>query len=558
MNYENINKVIQPRSVKTKLKEHQLSSIYMMEERERTKKTKEINGIVYDSNIGIYADPTGSGKTISMLSVVQQDNMEWNIDEEYIHKNDIIYADGRVKREITQSYTKINTTLILVGHSIINQWYREIRNTELSAVIIKSNKDIDNVDASLYDIVLVTHTMYNNLLLKYKYYAWKRFIFDEPAHLKTKKLNTVMAGFYWLISATPYAIYSKIATCRTRTILRVLIEFNTYWDDVCSYFEHLLVRNDKDFIEQSMKMPETIHHYHKCYQPLYEAVNGLVVHDISRLISAGNISEVVRLLGGDKTSNISELIKKRKLEEIEDLNLSLELYIRRSNRNINNGNGWDRDIKRIKEKISVIEKQIDELDARFSKMLEGDCSICYDKLKNPVLEPGCQNIFCCECMWLWIASNPSCPLCRNSIELSDLIHIEHNANEDKRDVNKILSKKDLLVELINSKNDGKFIIFSEWDNTFTTISNVLNEMNISNSEVKGSVSKRENTIKSYINGDIKVLFLNSRNNGSGINLVETTDIIIYHDMSEHMITQVIGRANRLGRLKKLDVHHFGV
>ena len=51
--------------------------------------------------------------------------------------------------------------------------------------------------------------------------------------------------------------------------------------------------------------------------------------------------------------------------------------------------------------------------------------------------------------------------------------------------------------------------------------------------------------------------MNSRNDGSGIDLPEATDVILYHKMSSPAIeTQVLGRALRLGRTTSLNVHRL--
>jgi len=39
-------------------------------------------------------------------------------------------------------------------------------------------------------------------------------------------------------------------------------------------------------------------------------------------------------------------------------------------------------------------------------------------------------------------------------------------------------------------------------------------------------------------------------------LQEATDIILYHEMSKNTQNQIIGRANRIGRLVSLNVHHL--
>ena len=64
--------------------------------------------------------------------------------------------------------------------------------------------------------------------------------------------------------------------------------------------------------------------------------------------------------------------------------------------------------------------------------------------------------------------------------------------------------------------------------------------------------QKELTEKATIN------FLNSRNNGAGINLQECTDIILYHRMEDSTTTQILGRANRIGRTEELNVHHLQV
>ena len=67
---------------------------------------------------------------------------------------------------------------------------------------------------------------------------------------------------------------------------------------------------------------------------------------------------------------------------------------------------------------------------------------------------------------------------------------------------------------------------------------------------------REKNIYAFKTGEINVLFLNSKNNGAGINLQEATDIILYHKMNENLETQILGRANRIGRDIELKVHHL--
>ena len=80
---------------------------------------------------------------------------------------------------------------------------------------------------------------------------------------------------------------------------------------------------------------------------------------------------------------------------------------------------------------------------------------------------------------------------------------------------------------------------------------------ISFAEVKGTTDTKQKHIRDFKNGVTKVLFLNARHDGTGINLPETTDIILYHKISsQNLENQVLGRALRLGRTAPLTVHRL--
>ena len=123
----------------------------------------------------------------------------------------------------------------------------------------------------------------------------------------------------------------------------------------------------------------------------------------------------------------------------------------------------------------------------------------------------------------------------------DYITVIRDGNdiESKRgevDEEKKMTKPETIVNIIKNKPEGKFIIFSSFDQTFEQIHLTLLENNIKFKLIKGTTQQIQKTIDDYKTGDLQVLFLNSKFNGSGINLQETTDIIIYHEMK-------IGRAH---------------
>ena len=56
----------------------------------------------------------------------------------------------------------------------------------------------------------------------------------------------------------------------------------------------------------------------------------------------------------------------------------------------------------------------------------------------------------------------------------------------------------------------------------------LTKNSITHKKIVGHPTTIQNTINNYKSGNIKVLMLNSKSYGSGMNLDMTSDIIIYH------------------------------
>ena len=69
----------------------------------------------------------------------------------------------------------------------------------------------------------------------------------------------------------------------------------------------------------------------------------------------------------------------------------------------------------------------------------------------------------------------------------------------------------------------------------------------------GTSAHINSVVNQYKNGKIQCLLLNARYFGSGLNLENTTDIIIYHHMHDDLKKQVEGRAQRPGRTCQLNI-----
>ena len=539
--FDNIAIVNQPDNLSTKLFKHQLANVYKMEQMEINNKI-ELHEEIKETTMGFLADITGSGKTLCIIGLICRNRMQWNTDLSYTVEKITCVANHKVKSHVFRRYQKLNCNLILASSSIIYQWVQEIEKSDLSCLVIETNKQIETEDINKYDIVITTPKFFNKLIVFYKNYAWKRFIFDEPGHIRVPAMKEIIAGFYWFVSATPEAIYYQHRNCRNSFMESIIEPVRyKYIDEV---YEGLIIKNNDDFIKMSFKLPHVNYINYECYQPLHDVINGLVSPVIDKMLESGNIEGIINRLGGKKTTNIVELIKENKQKEIQKLTKQIE------------ESTDDEKTKKINLQINTINEQIGRLEKRFSILLSQDCPICHNKLMKPVIEPHCQHVFCGKCILKWLKQKNTCPMCRQTTDVNNLVYIQDKNETLIKSENEqpLKTKTDVIVDLIKNKINNKFLIFSRYEGTFQTIIKILEDYNIKYSLMKGTSKKRKKIVDQYNNRDIQVIFLNSEHDGSGLNLQQTDDIIMYHELPEYYMKQIVGRAKRIGRTTELNVH----
>lgn len=130
---------------------------------------------------------------------------------------------------------------------------------------------------------------------------------------------------------------------------------------------------------------------------------------------------------------------------------------------------------------------------------------------------------------------------------ADHSHELHRTNDKIKNLENILRR---LPE------NAKLLIFSSYENSFTNVLVVLQQLNMPYAYLKGNGSQIKSTIDQYKNGNLNVLLINSRNYGSGLNLENTSDIILFHKFDSEIEKQVIGRAHRYGRSHPLNVWYL--
>ncbi len=530
----------QPLNFRRSLFPHQLKNISTMEELEQKQRVKLDDRTYIKTRLGILADKTGYGKTASVIGLLVRDKLPWDLSLKYrtkqlgqFSKNNLII----VKKK--QFYQKINCNLILVPDSISFQWEEELSYTDLKYLIVSQvsrlKKSLENVD-----VVVVTPKLFNIFIAKYRNLAWKRFVFDEPGNVRVPSMHEVIAGFYWFMTATVGRIYQFHNKCSTSFMFSFLTGYEYDW----WLINKLTIRNSDELLEISFSSPRVDHKEYYASNKTFTIVKNYASEMITQMISAGDITGALEALGGQPTDNLFELLKMTKKNKV--------LLLKEKITKISDGK-HPQTVKKYLQTIRKLEKQTQEIQTQAQAVFDSDCIICYEPLKNPVMEPACEKLFCGTCLLTWLKLSDSCPVCRAAIDTGNIYYVETEKVE-RRSV--CQDKLEVLLDILGTSPEGRFIIFSSFDQSFKNIVATLQTKNISFIEAKGSGKTIEANLKRFKAGEVNVLLLNSNHNGAGLNLQEATDVILYHKMETNTEVQVVGRANRIGRREPLTVHHL--
>ncbi len=186
--------------------------------------------------------------------------------------------------------------------------------------------------------------------------------------------------------------------------------------------------------------------------------------------------------------------------------------------------------------------------------MQNNCVVCNKEYKDVYVLSCCQQIYC-GCL----KEDSICLLCKSAefnnikMDIKDMMSTSLEDYKRNEDSNKL--KIDKLLEIVQDPSK-KILIFSNYNETFNIIKRFLDDKKHNYLELRGTKEKRDYTIDSYKLGNVNILLLNTIQSGAGLNLQETSDIILFHRIHDYQKIQVIGRANRIGRKICLDVHYL--
>jgi len=583
----------QPSKITIQLKPHQLACLkkaYIMEKYGNIK--YDIDGSKYNdiyntclnglyninTNIGIIGDIVGYGKTLTALSIVSECDindiyLNKKYEKSYISNNNYSYFSYSCdNKNILNKNNMITSTLIIVPRGpVYIQWEKTLKqDTSLKYLAIdnlnfikKNLPNPENINNNIilnyfnqYDVVLIKNTTLEVLFKYYKennynlsnfiyLYRWKRVMIDE-AHDLIKSIPILHYYQLWLISGTYEEIINSIRSpgCILFDIRQVFNDFKN--------IKLMLIKCKKEFVRSSFRLPIPEEKYYLCKMPMqFIAIKNLVANSIIDKLNANDIIGAIKDLGGktETQDNIVELVskdintdienKKKEIDYVNSLVISNDLKIQR--------------LDKLNNEISILNDKLNYLKNRVSELSTKTCPICIDILDKPFILK-CTHSYCGVCLINWIKTNSNCPECRKNINTDDMIAITNNNNQITSD-NTIMNKIDTLISIVNNKPNGKFLVFSKYENGFFKIIEKLASNNITYGELKGNTSHMMNILNDFKTSKIKVILLNTFHAGSGIDISIATDVIIFHSMGTYK-NQAIGRAQRVGRSDKLFIHNL--
>lgn len=584
------------------LKPHQIMSIIRADKLEKYEDIEiQDTTMTFKSRVGMLCDKVGAGKTLTALGLIGHKPLVPNPDVFHFkscigdnwNAHNIHSIIGETSHTVACESTTLPLSIIVVPHTIFSQWENTIKtHTTIPYYGIRNKKtnekfweetSIADLKGGKYNIVLVTNKFFR-VFAEHGFgrdITVSRVIYDEVDTLNIPRNGKILSNFYWGMTATYDTIlhgtgYSYDDKFPNSGFIRDLFyRFRNLWSSQGNQMKmtfanrtyvasKLFIRNSEEFIESSFHLPEIKFIIHRCDAPPMVAVlQGVVSQEVMTLLNAGDVGGAINAVSCVKVDTQVSLIDVVTGEFKKELHNANIAYKAAMEYQYSSKAAKEKSLDRHKEDIAKLESKISNLRSRIEK--SDMCPVCCGEIENTSITRCCNNSFCFECITKSLTAINSCPCCRANITQEDLIVMtDAGGGAKETEEKKRKEKGDAFSEIVNSNKEWtektgvacKYLIYSESYNTFHDVKTTLRENEISSGVVKGAIGTVRNLIEKYRENtnELQALMVNGKFAASGMNLENTTDVVIWHSMSKAMITQIIGRAQRPGRSGPLRVH----
>lgn len=540
------------------------------------------------NQIGIYSAESGSAKLIRLERIrdIEEWNPAWN---------------GRPSNEIAaamfpsrQCRWHTRTALMIVPHTLISQWETYVKEqTDLKALFIKKTVDCDYDQPGFLenvltaDVVICSATMLKKFMTAFSLFrhmsfdriVWSRLFIDEADSINISlRKDEVATRFIWFITGSwlnmlyPMGLLSSTVNHLGPAERDVLGEGyirglssrnNIVGTSVACrlnapIFTKLVLRNRAEWIDTSLQQPIITHETVVCDAPAnLRILKNFITPAAMEALHAGDTAGAITALGL-KTATATSLVSRVTESLRTDLAQAEKLLVFKKDMEYSTPAAKELAIAKATEKVSRIRDQLTSLEERVASINTQTCPICYDTPRSATLTPCCRQVFCLSCLCECLSAKPSCPLCREKIkDLKTLIVVGDKDQGGVEETERRPTKGAALLKLLTeSRSDQRILVFSAYEESFKGLKALLDAKGIK-SEMLSGTGKRIDKLKADFNaGKIRILYMNARYVGAGLNLDAATDVILYHRMNTELEKQVVGRAVRFERAGELRVTHL--
>lgn len=560
---------------------------------------------VLETKMGIMGDSVGAGKSYVILGLVTTNTVSMRTGpslRSYGCNHLVFYTHDRHTRPV-------RTTLLVIPHNLVGQWTGYIRafSDDIKYMMLNRKRMLslllDDGAVDAYDLIVVTNTMYNDAVarLASKNVRLRRVVFDEADDLKIQTCAPVDCEFCWFVTASyanllwPRGGYER-PHLRTSALYghdlvsagRLGISSTGYIKKLFTDLDHglskaeakmLVVRSQQAFIETSMRLPPVQTRTVTCkMSTALRILNGIANNDIIAALNAGDIDTAMDIANphhrGTEDSIIQALVHgyERQLLRYQD-----RLHNAQHTMLFSSDAEREAYVNRQRAHVQDVQRRIDTIQERVRG--SDTCCICLCEFDNKTTLPCCGNSFCFACLTKWLTHNqpmtPACPMCKAKTNMRDMMVVrdddataaaslgaaapapdEMSAQNDKLQNLEALFRRRLSERSAREGAPLKMLVFASYENAFDKIAAVLRRTNLRFARLRGNHMVIQHVIKEYRTGHLDVLLVNARQHGCGLNLENTTDVVMFHKFDDELEHQIIGRAQRYGRVDPLRIWYL--
>lgn len=482
-----------------------------------------------NNQFGFLSDNPGSGKTNVIISLVLTD--------------------------IQMGYND-RQTMIIVPQNIIKQWMEQIQLFTDGRIKVKelTYEDINNIEnkgsietLSKYNILITTNSLFETIMSSLSSNGSKifRIVYDEidtmeselnalqtkKSVLQKAKKNLMdennkkgIKTVDFIPSVLDKGLKNKITWFMSASIYNMIDRQNGFvflgkqipTNELSNYF----IKCTNDFIENSLpEMEEEEEEIYEC-----ECIADKYEH----LLSGEEHLDAINSLSYDEIK-----IKNRRKVPSTELEL-LKMLVKQYYTDKSDILEIIEDIKRKMKTFNVTEEDTHHPLMKQILNKKKDYQFA-DNITNGFHRVGCQRGDC--------ENKEECTY--SSFEKRQK---EIHAHEKLKIIN------DVLIECKKSPVKAQILIFSDFQGSFKYMPSLIEKLGMTYEDLcKGTAQGINNAIAKYKRGETEILFIQSRTDGCGLNLQNTTHLIFVHRTDERLRDQIIGRAQRTPREGQLKI-----